>query len=46
MYVQLNLKTIKIYLIKLATEFFRQASYLLGERASLAMPLTRTDEAN
>jgi hypothetical protein len=35
MYVRLNLKTIKFYLITLATDFYRQPSYLMGERASL-----------
>ncbi len=35
MYVWLNLKTIKIYLIKLATYLYWQLSYLLCERALL-----------
>jgi hypothetical protein len=35
MYVWINLKTIKSYLIKLATEFYWQPSCLLGERSSL-----------
>jgi len=35
MYVSLNLKTIKFYFIKLATNFKRQTSYLVGERALL-----------
>jgi hypothetical protein len=35
MHVWLNLKTIKCYLIKLATDFEWQPSYLVGERASL-----------
>ncbi len=33
--VWLNLKTIKFYLINLATDFYGQPSYLLGEGASL-----------
>ncbi len=32
----LNLKTIKFYLIKLATDFYWQPSYLLDERASFS----------
>ena len=28
-------KTIKLYLTQLATDFYRQQSYLLGERSSL-----------
>ncbi len=28
-----KLKTIKVYIIKLVTDFYRQQSYLLGERA-------------
>ncbi len=35
MYVWLNLKTIKYYFLKLATDFYWQPSYSLGERASL-----------
>ncbi len=35
MCVWLNLKTIKFYLIKFATDFYQQPSNLLGERASL-----------
>ncbi len=38
-YIRLNLKTIKFYLIKLATEFYWQPCYLLSERASLMDPL-------
>ena len=34
MYVGLNLKTVKFYLIKLATDFYWQPSYILGERSS------------
>ncbi len=34
MYVWLNLKTIKFYLIKLAANYYWQPSYLLGKRAS------------
>jgi len=37
MHVRLNLKTIKFYLIKLATDFVWQSSYLVGERASLRL---------
>jgi hypothetical protein len=33
MYVWLNLKTIKFYIIKLTADFYWQPSYLLGERA-------------
>ncbi len=33
-YVWLNLRTIKFYFIKLATDFYWQPNYLLGERAS------------
>jgi hypothetical protein len=36
MYVSLNLKTIKFYFIKLATNFKRQTIYLVGERALLS----------
>ena len=36
MYVSINLKTIKFYLIKLATDCYSQPSYLLGERFSLS----------
>ncbi len=35
MYVGVNLKTLKLYLTKLATESYRQPSYLLCERSSL-----------
>ncbi len=35
MYVWLNLKTIKFYLIKVATDFYRQPIYLLGESIDL-----------
>ncbi len=35
MCVWLNLKPIKFYLVKIATDFYWQPSYLLGERASL-----------
>ncbi len=35
MYAWPNLETIKFYLIKLATDFHRQPSYLVGERSSL-----------
>ncbi len=31
----LNLRKMKFYLIKLATDFYWQPSYLLGERASM-----------
>jgi hypothetical protein len=30
-FILLNLKTIKFYLIKLATDFYWQLSYVLGE---------------
>ncbi len=33
MYVWLNLKTIKFYIIKLTADFYWQPSYLVGERA-------------
>ncbi len=36
MYAWLNLKTIKFYLIKSATDFWGQPSYLVVERASLS----------
>jgi hypothetical protein len=36
MYMRLNLKTIKFSLIKLATDFYWQPSYILVERASFA----------
>ncbi len=35
MSVGLNLETIHFYLIKVATDFYLQPSYLLGERSSL-----------
>ncbi len=35
MYVRLNLKTIKFNLMKLATDFYGQPIFLVGERASL-----------
>jgi hypothetical protein len=35
MNVTQNLKTIQFYLIKLATDFYQQPSYLLDERDSL-----------
>jgi hypothetical protein len=35
MYIWLTLKAIKFYLIKLATDFYWQTSYLKGERYSL-----------
>ena len=40
MYVWLNLKTIKFYLIKIAPDFYWQPSYVLGERASFDTNLT------
>jgi len=33
MYVWTNLKTVKFYLIKLATDFYWQPNYLFGERS-------------
>ncbi len=39
MQVQLNLKIIKFYLIKLATDFYCQPSYLQDKRASLCYDL-------
>ncbi len=38
MHVWLYLKTIKFYLIKLATDFHWKPSYLLGKRATLPWP--------
>jgi hypothetical protein len=35
MYVWLNLERIKFYLIKLASDFYFQPSFLLSERSSL-----------
>jgi hypothetical protein len=37
MYGWLNLKTIKFCSVKLATDFYSQPSYLLGERASFLL---------
>ncbi len=39
MYVWLNLRTTKFYLIKLATDGYWQPSYLLDERASLQIEI-------
>ncbi len=49
LYVLLNLITIRFYLIKLAIDFYRQPSYLLGERASLTigrMKIGRINKTN
>jgi len=41
-YVWQNLKATKFYLTKLATDFYWQQHYLLGERASLGNALVYT----
>ncbi len=43
MYVWMNLKTIKFYLIKLATDFYWQSNYLLGEKSQLLHCPSRQD---
>jgi hypothetical protein len=42
MYVWINLKTIKFYLIKLATDLYWQPIYLLSERSSFDGCMSKT----
>ncbi len=46
MYFWLNLRKMKFYLIKLATDFYWQPSYLLGERASLTIGRVKIGRIN